>query len=59
MAAGPEGIDVAAGKGSIRLLELTPAGKRKINAADFVNGYRVKAGSRMLSGPDAPDAGRD
>lgn len=59
MAAGPEGIDVVAGKGALRLLELTPAGKRKISAADFVNGYRVKAGSRMLSGPDASDAGRD
>jgi methionyl-tRNA formyltransferase len=59
MAAGPEGIDVAAGKLSVRLLELTPAGKRKMPAADFVNGYRVKPGARFLGGSDPSDGGRD
>jgi methionyl-tRNA formyltransferase len=59
MAAGSEGIDVATGKGALRLLELTPAGKRKMSAADFVNGYRIKAGSRLRGGQDSPDGSRD
>jgi methionyl-tRNA formyltransferase len=59
MTAGPEGIDVATSKGAVRLLELTPAGKRKMNAGDFVNGYRIKPGSRFLSESDSADGGRD
>ena len=43
----PEGIDVAAAKGVVRLLELTPAGKRAMPAADFARGYRVAAGVRL------------
>jgi methionyl-tRNA formyltransferase len=53
LAAGPDGIDVAAAKGSVRLLELTPAGKRKMSAADFVNGYRIKPGSKFIAGSDS------
>lgn len=53
LAAGPEGIDVAAAKGSLRLLELTPAGKRKMSAADFVNGYRIKPGAKFVAGADS------
>jgi methionyl-tRNA formyltransferase len=53
VAAGPGGVDVAAAKGAVRLLALTPAGKRAISAADFVNGYRVKPGMRLL-GVDGP-----
>jgi len=51
VAAGPDGIDVAAGLGVVRLLELTPAGKRSMSAADFVNGYRVKPGLRLAAQP--------
>jgi methionyl-tRNA formyltransferase len=43
----PEGIDVATAKGLIRLLELTPAGKRTMPAADFARGYRIAAGMRL------------
>ena len=43
----PAGIDVSAAKGVVRLLELTPAGKRSMSAADFARGYRVTAGVRL------------
>jgi methionyl-tRNA formyltransferase len=59
VAAGPGGVDVAAAKGAVRLLALTPAGKRAISAADFVNGYRVKPGMRLLGADGPSDSGRD
>ena len=37
-AAGREGIDVVTGSGSLRILELQPAGGRVQSAADFANG---------------------
>lgn len=46
--AGVEGLDVATARGLIRLLELTPAGKRTMSAADFINGHQVKPGTRFL-----------
>ncbi|MBM4018669.1 MAG: methionyl-tRNA formyltransferase [Planctomycetes bacterium] len=52
LAATPEGIDVAAARGSVRLVEVTPAGKRPMSAADLARGYRVKPGSRFLAAPD-------
>jgi methionyl-tRNA formyltransferase len=54
-AAGPEGIDVAATRGAVRILELTPAGKRMMTAAAFVNGHQLRSGARFV----ASDAGRD
>lgn len=44
--AGAEGIDVAAGAGSVRLLELQPAGRRVMSAHDFLNG-RALLGERL------------
>lgn len=38
---GPAGIDVAAGAGSVRVLELQPPGGRVMNARDFLNGRAV------------------
>jgi len=58
-AVGPDGIDVATAKGAIRLVQLTPAGKRTMSAADFANGYRVKPGARFLPGQEESDADRD
>jgi len=47
LAVGPEGIDVAAAKGAVRLLEVTPAGKRTMSAADFARGHRIRPGTRF------------
>jgi methionyl-tRNA formyltransferase len=59
VAAGREGIDVATAPGVVRLLELTPAGKRKVTAADFVNGYRLEPGMRFVSFREKADAHGD
>lgn len=42
--AGDDGITVKAGSGCLRILELQPAGKRAMPAADFVRGRRVRPG---------------
>lgn len=49
VAVGPEGIDVAAARGGVRLLEVTPEGKRSMSAADFLNGHPVKPGARFAA----------
>jgi len=49
LAVGREGIDVAAARGAVRILSLTPAGKRTMSAADFVNGYAIEPGARFAS----------
>lgn len=38
------GVTVACGGGAIRIKELIPAGGKKMNASDFVNGRKIKAG---------------
>jgi methionyl-tRNA formyltransferase len=40
---GPE-LTVSAGRGRVRIVELQPAGKRRMTWRDFVNGYRVGPG---------------
>ena len=42
-----EGIDVATGDGAVRILEVTPAGKRRMSVADFVHGHSVRPGTRL------------
>jgi methionyl-tRNA formyltransferase len=44
--AGPEGMDVAAGEGSVRVLEMQAPGGRVMNARDFLNG-RAMLGERL------------
>ena len=38
---------VAAGSGGVQLLELQPAGKRAMSAAEFLRGYPVQSGDRF------------
>lgn len=42
--AGPAGVDVAAGEGSVRVLELQPPGGRVMSARDFLNGRAMLGG---------------
>jgi len=46
-AATVDGIDVATGKGLLRITRLQPPGKRPMNAAEFLNGHRLAAGQRL------------
>lgn len=43
-----EGIVVQAGAGAVSIKALKPAGRRAMQAADFIHGYRVKPGDRFL-----------
>jgi methionyl-tRNA formyltransferase len=45
-----DGIDVACGHGTLRLLELQLEGARRLPAADFIAGQRLEAG-KCLQGP--------
>jgi methionyl-tRNA formyltransferase len=42
-----EGFAVAAGAGALRILELAPAGRSRMPASAFVNGYRPVVGERV------------
>jgi methionyl-tRNA formyltransferase len=49
--AGDDHLIVASGQGSaVEILELQPAGKRRMSAAEFLRGHRVPAGDRF--GPE-------
>ncbi|MFO8013774.1 MAG: methionyl-tRNA formyltransferase [Phycisphaerae bacterium] len=48
VSADADGIDVACERGAVRILQLTPAGKRQMNAADFLNGHPLARGDRFL-----------
>lgn len=47
LAAGPEGIDVACGAGSLRITELQAPGGRRQAAAEFLNGRAIAPGTRL------------
>ena len=44
LAADKRGVAVSCGNGSILLTELQPAGGKRMKAADFVNGRKIKVG---------------
>jgi methionyl-tRNA formyltransferase len=44
-------LSVACGSGILSISELQPQGKRRMSAAEFIAGYRVKAGDRFESHP--------
>jgi methionyl-tRNA formyltransferase len=50
-----ERLFVAAGDGVVEVLELQPAGKRAMSAAEFVNGRRPQPGDRL--GPEEGEPG--
>jgi methionyl-tRNA formyltransferase len=45
-------LAAATGEGIVEVVELQPAGKRRMSAAEFVRGRRPQAGDRL--GPEAP-----
>jgi methionyl-tRNA formyltransferase len=48
--AGAEGLDVAAGRGTLwRLIEVQPEGKKRMPAGAFLAGHRLRAGDRLGS----------
>jgi len=47
---GPEGLTVGTGQGLLLVREVQPAGKRRMNAADFARGARLEAGARLDPG---------
>jgi methionyl-tRNA formyltransferase len=44
---GRDGVVVAAGQRAVRILELAPAGRSRMTADDFVNGFHPAAGERL------------
>lgn len=46
LAAGHDAIRIACGKGALAVLELQPAGGKRMSAAEYVKGNRVAAGSQ-------------
>lgn len=48
VAVGPEGIDVACGRGVLRVVSLRPSGGRAMGVKDFLNARRVVPGDRFL-----------
>ncbi len=51
LAAGPLGIDVACGRGIVRVTELQKAGGKRLRVADFLRGFDLHAGMRFESAP--------
>ena len=45
--ASKQGFVVATGEDGFRAIELAPAGRRRMGASDFVNGYRPAVGERL------------
>lgn len=47
LAVGENSLTVAAGEGSVTLIDLQPAGKKPMDARSFCCGYRIEPGSRL------------
>ena len=47
LAAGKDGVTVAAGDGAVRLLEVAPAGRKRMSGSDFVLGYHPAPGDGL------------
>ena len=53
LASGPAGIDVATGRGRLRILELQAAGKRAMSSGDYLNAHDLKPGTVLDGAGDA------
>jgi len=51
LSAGPQGLEVACGEGSLVLLDIQLEGKRVMSAAEFLSGHRLAPGSQPFSPP--------
>ena len=51
LAAGPGGIVVACGEGSLVLLDVQPEGKRVMAASEFLSGHKLVPGSQPFAAP--------
>jgi len=51
VAAGDAGIDVACGRGVLRVLRLKPAGKREMTAGEFAHGHHWRPGDTLAATP--------
>ncbi|MFH1007685.1 MAG: methionyl-tRNA formyltransferase [Candidatus Latescibacterota bacterium] len=47
VADGKQGITVVTGSGALLLIEVQPAGKKRMSSAAFVRGYRIGVGERL------------
>lgn len=47
ISADKRGITVACGKGAVLITEIIPSGGKKMKAADYVNGRKIKAGDKL------------
>lgn len=44
---GPKGPIVRCGENALELIEVQPAGKRRMSGRDFVNGYKIQLGTKL------------
>jgi methionyl-tRNA formyltransferase len=47
IAVGEDGIEVAAGRGTVCIVQLQPAGKKPMKAEEFIRGRRMSVGERL------------
>ena len=54
LALNPDAVNVACGAGTLDILEIRPAGRSRLGAADWARGARLKPGERFVSEPRVP-----
>ena len=59
VAAGASGLDLATGRGTLRLLKLQRPGGKMLSAADFLRGFSVALGTKLSSTPMKSLVGRE
>jgi methionyl-tRNA formyltransferase len=54
--AGPDGIRVACGSGSLTIHAIQAEGRRRLPAGAFLSGHPLRTGDRMSSSPSLPSS---